>query len=328
MSNSKRKILVTGGAGYIGSACAEYLLDKGCEVVVFDSLVTGHASAVEPRAKFVKGDLGDREALLKLVDGAGFDAIMHFAAFSLVGESMEDPGKYFRNNVANGINLLDAAVRGKIGRFVFSSTAATFGLPEKMPIAEDAPQIPINPYGESKLCFEKILSWYGKLHGIKYTALRYFNAAGATAKFGEHHKTETHLVPLILQVALGKREHIKIYGDDYPTPDGTCVRDYIHILDLAQAHYLALDAPRDGHYNLGTGNGFSVKEIIEMARAVTGHAIPAVTAQRRPGDPATLISSSALAKKELGWKPAFEDVRKIISSAWDWTKRNPSGYPD
>ncbi len=328
MSKAKRKILVTGGAGYIGSACAEYLLDNGCEVVVYDSLVTGHASAVDPRAKLVTGDLADRDLLLETVGGAGFDGVMHFAAFSLVGESMEDPGKYFRNNLANGINLLDAAVHCKIGRFVFSSTAATFGLPEKMPITEETPQLPINPYGESKLCFEKVLAWYDKLHGVKFSALRYFNAAGATAKFGEHHKTETHLVPLVLQVALGTREHIKIYGDDYPTPDGTYVRDYIHILDLAQAHFLALDAPRSGGYNLGTGNGFSVKQIIEMARKVTGHAIPAVTAPRRAGDPATLIASSTLAKKELGWKPAFEDVEKVISSAWEWTKRNPRGYAD
>ena len=320
------KILVAGGAGYIGSSCVEYLLNHGHEVSVFDSLITGHKEAVDKRANFIKGNLADRELILDVVGNGEFDGIMHFAAFSLVGESMENPGKYFRNNDAAGINLLDAAVKGKVKSFVFSSTAATFGLPEKMPITEITPQNPINPYGESKLIFEKMLKWYSEIHGLKYTALRYFNAAGATENFGEDHSPETHLVPLILQVALGKRDSIKIFGDDYPTPDGTCLRDYIHITDLAQAHMLALDAPKSGHYNLGTGNGFSVKEIIEVAREVTGHPIPAETVARRSGDPAKLVADSALIKKELGWKPQFENVRDIVSSAWNWFQKNPNGY--
>ena len=322
------KILVAGGAGYIGSSCVEYLLNHGHEVSVFDSLITGHKKAVDKRANFIKGNLADRELILDVVGNGEFDGIMHFAAYSLVGESMENPGKYFRNNDAAGINLLDAAVKGKVKSFVFSSTAATFGLPEKMPITEITPQNPINPYGESKLIFEKMLKWYSEIHGLKYTALRYFNAAGATENFGEDHAPETHIVPLILQVALGKRDSIKIFGDDYPTPDGTCLRDYIHITDLAQAHMLALDAPKSGHYNLGTGNGFSVKEIIEVAREVTGHPIPAETVARRSGDPAKLVADSALIKKELGWKPQFENVRDIVSSAWNWFQKNPNGYED
>jgi UDP-glucose 4-epimerase len=320
------KIFVAGGAGYIGSGCTEYLLDNGYEVTVFDSLVTGHREAVDPRAEFIKGDLADRELLFDIFTKEKFDGIMHFAAFSLVGESMENPGKYFMNNDASGINLIDAAVKGKVKSFVFSSTAATFGIPEEMPIKETSPQNPINPYGESKLIFEKMLSWYNKIYGLKYTALRYFNAAGATKKFGEAHSPETHLIPLILQVAQGKRDNIKIFGNDYPTPDGTCLRDYIHITDLAQAHMLALDSPRSGHYNLGNGNGYSVKEIIDVARQVTGHPIPVETSPRRPGDPATLIADSSLAKKELGWKPQFDKVTDIVSSAWDWYQKHPNGY--
>ena len=322
------RILVAGGAGYIGSSCVEYLLNHGHEVTVFDSLITGHKEAIDSRANFIKGDLANRELILDVVWNGNFDGIMHFAAFSLVGESMENPGKYFRNNDASGINLLDAAVKGKVKSFVFSSTAATFGLPEKMPITELSPQNPINPYGESKLIFEKMLKWYSDIHGLKYTALRYFNAAGATENFGEDHAPETHLVPLILQVALGKRESIKIFGDDYPTPDGTCLRDYIHITDLAQAHMLALNAPKSGHYNLGTGNGFSVKEIIEVAREVTGHPIPAETVARRSGDPAKLVADSTLIKKELEWEPQFENVRDVVSSAWNWFQKNPNGYGD
>jgi UDP-glucose 4-epimerase len=320
------KILVAGGAGYIGSACVEYLINHGHEVTVFDSLVTGHEKAIDSRANFIKGDLANRELILKSVGINNFDGIMHFAAFSLVGESMQDPGKYFRNNDASGINLLDAAVKGKVKSFVFSSTAATFGLPDKMPITEETPQNPINPYGESKLILEKMLRWYNKIHGLKYSALRYFNAAGATENFGEDHAPETHLIPLILQVVLGKRGNIKIFGNDYYTPDGTCLRDYIHITDLAQAHMLALNSPRSGHYNLGTGNGYSVKEIVEVARDITKHPIPAKIVERRPGDPAKLVADSALAKKELGWEPQFENVRDIVSSAWDWYQKHPNGY--
>ncbi len=320
------KILVTGGAGYIGSACTEYLLDKGYKVSVFDSLVTGHRDAVDKRAEFIKGDLVDRDLIISVLRKGGFDGIMHFAAYSLVGESMTNPGKYFQNNLGAGINLLDGAVEGKVKSFVFSSTCATYGEPTQIPIPESEKQSPINPYGESKLMFEKALKWYNQIFGIKYAALRYFNAAGATKQFGEDHAPETHLVPLVLKVALGKMKSIKIFGEDYPTPDGTCIRDYIHILDLAQAHELALSAPRSGHYNLGTGNGYSVKQIIDVSRKVTGHAIPADIVERRPGDPPRLIGCSALAKKELGWKPRFENVEAVIQSAWDWTKKNPEGY--
>jgi UDP-glucose 4-epimerase len=320
------KILVCGGAGYIGSACTEYLLDHGHEVTVFDALITGHRDAVDSRAGFIEGNFADREVIMEAMKDGNFEAIMHFAAFSLVGESMKDPSKYFRNNLAAGINLLDAAVKYGVKTIVFSSTAATFGQPKEVPITEQAEQLPINPYGESKLCFEKVLKWYHEIHGLKYCALRYFNAAGASKNFGEDHNPETHLIPLVLQVAQGKREKIMIYGDDYDTPDGTCIRDYIHILDLAQAHMLALDAPKCGHYNLGTGNGLSVKEIIEGCREVTGHPIPAEVAERRPGDPARLIAGSELIKKELGWNPQYEDAKTIIKSVWDWVQAHPNGY--
>ena len=320
------KVLVCGGAGYIGSACSGYLLNHGHQVVVFDSLVTGHEDAVDPRAAFVRGDLADRELLMEVCRKGNFEAIMHFAAFSLVGESMKDPGKYFRNNVCNAINMADAAVATGVRSIVFSSTAATFGEPDEIPIRETTTQLPINPYGESKLCFEKILHWYHQIHGLNYAALRYFNAAGASANFGEDHNPETHLIPIILQVAQGKRDKIMVYGDDYDTPDGTCIRDYIHILDLAQAHMLALDAPESGHYNLGTGNGLSVKEIINAARSVTGHAIPVDIAPRRAGDPPRLIACSDLARTKLGWNPQFESATTIIDSAWKWRQRFPDGY--
>ena len=239
-----RRILVAGGAGYIGSVCTEYLLDRGFAVTVLDALITGHRKAVDPRVEaFVELDLAERDALIDLFQRQSFDAVMHFAAFSLVGESMKDPGKYFRNNLANAINLADAAVAGKVNRFVFSSTAATFGEPETVPIPETARQLPINPYGESKLAFEKVLYWYHRIHGLQYAALRYFNAAGASQNFGEDHTPETHLIPIILQVAAGKRDRLMVFGDDYDTPDGSCIRDYIHVVDLAQAHMLALDAP-------------------------------------------------------------------------------------
>lgn len=323
-----KRVFVAGGAGYIGSACTEYLLDKGYEVTVFDDLITGHRSAVDPRAQFVRGNLEDRDLLIPLVRDGKFDAIMHFAAFSLVGESMTDPGKYFRNNLANAINLADAAVAGNVRSFVFSSTAATFGQPETTPIREHDRQIPINPYGESKLCFEKVLHWYHEIHGLQYAALRYFNAAGATGKYGEDHRPESHLIPIILQVAQGKREKIMVYGNDYDTPDGSCIRDYIHILDLAQAHELAMSAPESGHYNLGTGNGLSVLEIIDAARKVTGHAIPCEIAPRRAGDPARLVACSDRARQMLGWKPQFESAEAIIESAWKWRLAHPDGYAD
>lgn len=321
-----KKVLVTGGAGYIGSACSEYLLDHGYDVTIFDGLLTGHRQAVDPRAKFILGNLSDREKIKSVCREGKFDAVMHFAAFSLVGESMKDPSKYFRNNIANGINLADAAVEGGVKMFVFSSTAATFGQPESIPIRENDRQIPINPYGESKLCFEKILKWYREIYGMNYAALRYFNAAGATPNFGEDHRPETHLIPLILQTARGKREKLMLYGDDYDTPDGTCIRDYIHILDLAQAHEKALFAPKSGHYNLGTGSGLSVKQILDTARKVTGHPIPAEVVPRRPGDPPRLIACSDRARKELGWEPKFEDAGAIIESVWKWLETHPNGY--
>ena len=323
-----KNIFIAGGAGYIGSACTEYMLNKGYQVTVFDSLVTGHEKVVDKRATFIRGDLADREKLIEIFRNGSFDAVMHFAAFSLVGESMKDPGKYFRNNLANAINLADAAVEGKVQAFVFSSTAATFGEPREIPISETAEQLPINPYGESKLCFEKVLKWYSRIYGLKYVALRYFNAAGATENFGEDHHPESHLIPILLQVAQGKREKAMIFGDDYDTPDGTCIRDYIHILDLAQAHEKALYAPRSGHYNLGTGAGLSVKEILDTARKVTGHPIPADVVPRRPGDPPRLIACSDLAKKELGWKPEFENAGAIIQSVWNWLQKHPDGYGD
>ncbi|QSH41953.1 UDP-glucose 4-epimerase GalE [Lentisphaerota bacterium ZTH] len=322
------KVLVCGGAGYIGSACAEYLIDNGHEVTVFDSLVTGHRAAVDRRAQFIHGDLADRELIIDTCRKGSFDSIMHFAAFSLVGESMQNPSKYFRNNLANGINLADAAVEGGVKSIVFSSTAATFGQPEESPIRETTEQNPINPYGESKLCFEKVLKWYNIIHGINYAALRYFNAAGASENFGEDHSPESHLIPLILQVAQGKRDKIMIFGNDYNTLDGTCVRDYIHIMDLAQAHMLAMTAPESGHYNLGTGNGLSVKQIVEAAREVTGHPIPAEVAPRRPGDPDTLVACSDRAREVLGWQPQFENAHAIIESAWKWIQKNPDGYVD
>lgn len=323
-----KNIFIAGGAGYIGSACTEYMLNHGYQVTVFDSLVTGHRKAVDPRATFIQGDLADREKLLEIFRNGSYDAVMHFAAFSLVGESMKNPGKYFRNNLANAINLADAAVEGKVQAFVFSSTAATFGEPKNIPIRENDEQKPINPYGESKLCFEKVLNWYSRIYGLKYVALRYFNAAGATENFGEDHNPESHLIPILLQVAQGKREKAMLFGDDYDTPDGTCIRDYIHILDLAQAHEKALYAPRSGHYNLGTGNGLSVKEILETARKVTGKPIPAEIVPRRPDDPPRLIACSDLAKQELGWKPQFENAEAIIQSVWKWMEKFPNGYQD
>lgn len=321
-------VFVTGGAGYIGSATVEYLLNHGHSVSVLDSLATGHRKAVDKRADFIHMELSERDRLMHLFKKGGVEAVIHFAAFSLVGESMLNPSKYFINNDACSINLLDAAVAGKVKAFVFSSTAATYGLPDESPIKETTPQIPINPYGESKLFLEKMLYWYNKIHGLKYAALRYFNAAGASKNFGEDHNPETHLVPIILQAAMGQRKDIAVYGNDYPTKDGTCIRDYIHIEDLAQAHMLALDAPRSGHYNLGTGSGFSVQEVIEVAREITGKKIKTVVSERRPGDPAILIADSSLARKELGWNPQNENIAKIISSAWEWKKKYPTGYND
>ena len=322
------KVFVTGGAGYIGSICVEQLLDAGHDVVVFDNLSEGHRSAVDERAMFIEGCLSDRETILNAVGSNQPEAIMHFAANALVGESMANPSKYFRNNVANGINLLEAAVEGGVRKFVFSSTCATFGVPETMPMTEALPQNPINPYGESKLIFEKLLRWYQELHGLKFVALRYFNAAGASEKFGEHHRIETHLIPNVLKVALGQTKECKIFGTDYPTPDGTCIRDYIHIIDLAQAHMLAMEPGKNGYYNLGNGEGYSVRQVIETCERVSGKPIPAIEEPRRPGDPPRLVAGAQKAIDELGWKPQFASLDQIVESAWRWHQANPNGYPD
>ena len=322
------KILVVGGAGYIGSICTELLLDEGHEAIVFDNLGEGHRSAVDSRARFIQGDLAEREKIQATLSSARPDAVMHFAASALVGESMRDPSKYFRNNISNGLNLLDAMVAARVQRIVFSSTCAIFGLPERLPIDETAPARPINPYGESKLAFEKILRWYDQIHGLKFVSLRYFNAAGATGNFGEHHRLETHLVPNVLKVALGQKPHVEIYGTDYETLDGTCIRDYIHILDLARAHILALDAAKSELYNLGTGGGSSVRDVIAACRKITGRKVDTVERPRRAGDPPRLIASSEKIEKELGWRPEFQSLDTIIESAWKWHQRFPNGYGD
>ncbi|MEI6417160.1 MAG: UDP-glucose 4-epimerase GalE [Verrucomicrobiota bacterium] len=321
-------IFVTGGAGYIGSICTEELLNAGYHVAVFDNLSEGHLAAIDPRAQFFHGDLADRTLVQHALRTSKATAVMHFAANALVGESMVNPSKYFNNNVAAGLNLLDAMVAEGVNRFVFSSTCATFGMPAKMPITEEMPQCPINPYGESKLIFERILQWYGKIHEMTFVALRYFNAAGATKQFGEDHRIETHLIPNVLKVALGQKEAVEIYGTDYETPDGSCIRDYIHILDLAQAHLLGLKAEQSAFYNLGTGGGTSVKEVIDCCRRVTGHSIPVIEKPRRPGDPPRLIGGSDKIKKTLGWKPRYQNIEEIVKSAWAWHQDHPQGYED
>ena len=322
------RVLVTGGAGYIGSVCVEELLDAGHEVTVFDNLSEGHRSAVDPRAAFVQGDLADREVIGATVRDARAEAVVHFAANALVGESMTNPSKYFRNNVAASLNLLDACVEHAVGKFVFSSTCATYGPPDRVPMDESLPQRPINPYGESKLMFEKILGWYRQIHGVPFVAFRYFNAAGASRQFGEHHRIETHLIPNVLRVALGQKSHCEIYGTDYPTPDGTCIRDYIHIADLAQAHIRALPQGPEGFYNLGNGEGFSVRQVIDVCRQVTGKEIPVIEKDRRPGDPPRLVASAGRAVAELGWAPRFPRLEQIVSTAWAWHVAHPGGYPD
>ncbi|MGQ9516657.1 MAG: UDP-glucose 4-epimerase GalE [Anaerolineae bacterium] len=325
------RVLVVGGAGYIGSATAQCLLDAGYEVVVFDSLVKGHRAAVPAGAEFVHGDLAHRDQIEDALRRFRVEAVMDFAAFIEAGESMKEPGRYFRNNVCGTLNLLEACVSAGVRRLVFSSTAAVYGIAEEIPITEEAPLHPVNVYGESKLMVERMLEWYGRIYGLRCAALRYFNAAGGRPDRGEDHHPETHLIPLTLQVALGQRPHIAIFGTDYPTPDGTCVRDYIHVDDLASAHVLALRA-LDRHerliYNLGNGRGFSVREVIEVCRRVTGHPIPAVETPRRPGDPPVLIASSEKIQRELGWKPRWPSLEDIVASAWEWHRRHPHGYGD
>jgi len=322
------RIFVTGGAGYIGSVCSELLLNEGHEVAIFDNLIEGHRRAVDSRAQFIQGDLADRDQIERALSNTRPDAVMHFAAYALVPESMRDPSKYFRNNVSNGLNLLDAMLTTGVQRIIFSSTCALFGPPDRVPIDETAPPRPANPYGESKLAFEKILRWYDQVHGLKFVCLRYFNAAGATEDLGEDHRPETHLIPNVLKVALGQRPSLEIYGTDYETPDGTCIRDYIHIVDLAHAHILALGATASGFYNLGTGGGSSVKEVIAACRKITGRQIDTIEKPRRPGDPPRLIASSEKIKKELGWQPQFQSLDVIIETAWAWHQKFPDGYEE
>src|SRR5947199_10771365 len=322
------RIFLTGGAGYSGSVCSELLLNEGHEVAIFDNLSEGHRRAVDSRANFIRGDLADRLQIEAALSSTRPDAVMHFAAYALVPESMRDPSKYFRNNIANGLNLLDAVVATGVQRIIFSSTCAIFGRPERVPIDETAHPRPVSPYGESKLAFEKILRWYDGIHALKFVSLRYFNAAGATENLGEDHRPETHLIPNVLKVALGQRPNVEIYGTDYETPDGTCIRDYIHIVDLAQAHILALGVEQSAFYNLGTGGGTSVREVIAACERVTGKKIPVVEKPRRPGDPPRLIAASEKIQRELGWQPKFQDIEKIVASAWAWHQKHSRGYED
>jgi UDP-glucose 4-epimerase len=321
-------ILVTGGAGYIGSVAVEQLCESGQSVVVLDNLSQGHREAVHPKATLVECDLANKAAIDEILSQHKPETVMHFAAHSLVGESMKHPFQYLGSNVTNGINLLSSMIERGIKRFILSSTANLFDAPRKIPIDEQEQIVPGSPYGESKFILERMLHWLDRIHGLRYASLRYFNAAGASAERGEDHSPELHLIPIVLEVARGKRESVTIFGDDYATEDGTCVRDYIHVGDLAQAHILAMNALHQGSrtYNLGNGQGFSVKQVIETARKITGHAIPAKVGPRRPGDPPILIASSERIRRDLGWQPQFPDLGSIIQSAWDWHQRHPSGY--
>ena len=321
-------IFLTGGAGYIGSAAAQRLLETGHEVTVYDSLVTGHRAAIPGKVRFVHADLADTELLRRTLADRPVDAVMHFAAFIEAGESMQDPGKYFRNNLSLSLGLLEAAVQAGVRRFVLSSTAAVYASSEA-PLSEDSPLGPANVYGHSKLMVEQALEWYRHIHGLRFAALRYFNAAGSLPDRGEDHRPESHLIPLVLQVALGKRPEVRIYGTDYPTPDGTCIRDYIHIADLIDAHLLALQAleTRDRLvFNLGNGEGYSVRQVIETARQVTGRSVSSVDVDRRPGDAPRLVASAERIRAELGWQPRLPELDSIIASAWDWHRSRPDGY--
>jgi len=322
-------VLVVGGAGYVGSVVVEELVAQGDTAIVFDNLVQGHRQAVAPEAIFVEGDMADPVALDAVFRQYPIDAVMHFAGETLVEESMTNPYRYFLKNVVHGLNLLEAMRRHKVERLIFSSTSAVYGEPETIPITEDHPQKPLNAYGESKAVFERIMLWYHRAYGLKFGALRYFNAAGASKRFGEDHRPETHLIPLVLRVALGRRESIHIFGTDYDTRDGTCIRDFTHVVDIAQAHILVLkNLDKLGYrfYNLGNGNGYTVLEVIETAREVTGARIPAFPAPRRPGDPTQLVASAELIRSELGWTPKYPELRTIIQTAWDWHRRHPEGY--
>ena len=321
-------IFLTGGAGYIGSIAVRQLMEAGHKVTVYDSLVTGFRAAVPQGASFIQGDLANKADVQAALATAAFEAVMHFAAFIEAGESMKDPAKFYHNNLMNSVNLIDAATKAGVKRFVLSSTAAVYQSSDQ-PLSEESPLGPVNVYGHTKLMIEEVLDFYREIFGLHFAALRYFNAAGAIPGQGEAHQPESHLIPLVLQVPLGQREDIKIYGTDYPTPDGTCIRDYIHITDLVSAHLLALEALEANEklvYNLGNGKGYSVREVIETARQVTGHPIPAEETPRRPGDSPRLVASSEKIKKELGWKPAIPDLKDIIASAWEWHRTHPDGY--
>jgi len=324
------RVLVTGGAGYIGSVVGEQLLAAGHQVTVIDNLSRGHRQAVPKGAELVVAELADKEQLAQLFRSHGFEAVLHFAAFIEAGESMKVPEAFFRNNTANALGVLETMLAAGVKRFVFSSTAALYGNPLRIPIEEGDALQPANTYGESKLLVERMLDWFHRIHGLRYASLRYFNAAGASAPDrGEAHQPETHLIPRLMSVALGRQRNCEIFGTDYPTPDGTCVRDYIHVSDLAEAHLLALDAlDRSGQliYNLGNGQGFSVREVVQGVRRVTGHAIPVVESPRRAGDPAVLIASSEKIKRELSWKPKLPELETILKSAWMWHKNFPNGY--
>ena len=321
-------IFVTGGAGYIGSAAAEALLEAGHSVTIYDSLITGYRQAVPQEAKFIQADLGDSASLTAALAAEKYDALMHFAAFIEAGESMKDPGKFFKNNLANSLQLMEAAARAGVKRFVLSSTAAVYAS-SNVPLSEESAIDPANAYGFTKLAIEQALEWYRRIHGLRFAALRYFNACGALPGRGEAHQPESHLIPLILKVALGQRREVSIYGTDYPTPDGTCIRDYIHIADLISAHLLALEALGKHDrlvYNIGGGSGYSVRTVIETARRVTGHPIPAVESPPRPGDAPRLVALSDKIRRELGWKPRHSDLTEMIASAWDWHRSHPKGY--
>ena len=324
-------VLVTGGAGYIGSHTVLELMEQGVEVVVLDNLRTGHAGAVRASA-FYRGEIGDEALLDRVFREREIEAVIHFAACSLVGESSKDPLLYYENNVGGTLRLLKKMVEHGVKHLVFSSTAAVYGEPERTPISETDPTHPTNPYGETKLAIERLLKWCDRAYGVKAVSLRYFNAAGAhpSGELGEDHDPETHLIPIVLQTALGKRECVHVYGNDYPTKDGTCIRDFIHVMDLARAHWLSLEKlRRDGEggvYNLGNGSGFSVREVIEMARQVTGRPIPEKWAPRRPGDPAILVASAEKARRELGWKPRYSRLEEILETAWNWHRRHPDGF--
>jgi UDP-glucose 4-epimerase len=323
------KILVTGAAGYIGSVVTEQLVEQGNQVVALDNLKNGHRGAVHPGAEFVQGDLLDASWLRSYLMGQPVDAVVHLAAEALVDVSMRDPGLFFRVNVTGGLNLLDAMIAAGVKRMVFSSTAAVYGEHRVMPITEDAPHLPVNPYGESKLMFERILQWYNRTHGLKFITLRYFNACGASERFGEYHVPETHILPILFEVALGQRKEFHIFGTDYDTPDGTCVRDYIHVADIAQAHVLALkEADRIGAraYNMGNCNGYSNQEVVEAVRQLTGREIPVIASPRRPGDPARLVASSDRIRAELGWNPQYPELGTMVATAWAWRQKHPKGY--